>query len=69
MMRKFGSALAYYAPQCFQVNGHRAVRRHYLTAEYRLGGQIVSPHSPWFQPEPLGPPGVCVSLLIVSSIV
>ena len=56
-MRKFGTALACHVSQRFQVHGPI------------LGGQVVSAHSPWFQTEPVGPPGVCVPLLTVSSIV
>ena len=56
-MRKFGTALAYHVPQRVQVHGPI------------LGGQLVSAHCEWLQTESLGPPGVCVSLFIVSSIV
>ena len=55
--RKFGTALTYHVPQRSQVHGPI------------LDGQVVSAHSPWFQTEPLDPPGVCVSLFIVSSVV
>ena len=41
--------ISYHVPQRFQISCHI------------LGGQLVSAHSPWFQTEPLGPPGVCVS--------
>ena len=54
---EFGTALAYHVPQRFHVHGPI------------FGGQVVCVHIPWFQTEPLGPPGVCVSLFAVSSIV
>ena len=54
-MRQFGNAFAYHVPQRSHVHGPI------------LGGQFVSAHGTWLQTEPLGLPGVCVSLFIVSS--